>query len=241
MPTHAAIPHWNAMSENGPADGADRGVDRTNSMALGEPFRSHVADAFGFETAPATLEELWRRMIAAFETSLGRPVTVVDLCTTDQSPHRATVGGDDPQHVHFQCATDAYVFAVVRDSDVTTRTVSPVTDREIVVEFRTGHPVDVPENVWLSFGVEQPVTAPDRPVTPERMYGRLCPYSLAFAARAEYDEWAADHSAVASVAFPLGDVLELLSGLLTDVDPADPAESNPTAIAECDCCAGGGR
>jgi hypothetical protein len=96
--------------ERAPGDGVD--------IELGDPFRSHVADAFGFDAEPATFGELWERMMATFAAALDRPVSTADLCTTDASPHRAVVDGESHS---FRCVTDAFIFAVLHGGNATVR------------------------------------------------------------------------------------------------------------------------
>jgi hypothetical protein len=114
-----------------------------------------------------------------------RELTLTDLCTTEQSPHWATV---DRETQHYQCVTDGFILGTVLDDPVTVYTESPVTSTELVVEFDADGVASVPDDAVLSFGVEQSVPRPDGPVTPELMYGRFCPYSNVFASRAEYDQ-----------------------------------------------------
>lgn len=211
------------MSDERPT--ADDGIDARSSdddgserrprhdsgvIELDESLRSHVADAFAFDAPPTTFRELWERMLATFEAGLGRPVNAADLCTTDASPHRAVVDGDSQA---FQCVTDAFIYAGLVGGDARVRTVSPVEGRGLTVDFGADAGVSAPDGSVLSVGVERGERPPDGPVTPERMYGRFCPYSNAFASREEYERWSEARPGAATQALPLDDALALLADL----------------------------
>jgi hypothetical protein len=73
------------------------------------------------------------------------------------------------------------------------------------------------------------------------MYGRFCPYSNVFASRAEYDQWASDHTDVVSGIHPLDAALELQAHLLDDTASGGSADhSRDRAAPECTCCSGDG-
>jgi hypothetical protein len=206
-------------------------TDEVVDIELGEPFRSHVADAFGFDAEPATFRDLWARMLRTFEAALDRPVSAADLCTTEASPHRAVLDGKSQS---FQCVTDAFVFAGLRDSEVTVRTVSPLDGAELTVKFDATGAVTTPDEAVLSVGVERAAEAPDGPVTPERMYGQLCPYSKAFAAREEYERWTDARPEVVTEALPLDEAVTLLVRLTGRVVEAD-RQSRAGSAGEADC------
>lgn len=199
--------------------------------------RSHLARAFGMEPAPERYDALWRRLVETYETGLGRDLTPEDLCTTDESPHRATVDGET---YRFQCVTDAFVLGLAVEGPVAARTVTPVDGAELVVEFEDGEPAAVPEGTVLSFGVERAVEAPDGTLTPGETYGRVCPYSKAFASREAYETWDAANPEVVSDAQPLGSALDQLSGLSTaglgGVPGGNRASAGNDATASCSCC-----
>lgn len=182
---------------------------------IDEELAGHVQRAFEFDRPPESYEEFWERMMATYSEALDRGVTVEDLCTTDESPHRATVDGETH---HYQCVTDAFVLGAYLDRPVTARTVSAVSGEELVVEFDADGVSEAPDDAWLSVGAERSVEAPERPVTPGKMYGRFCPYSKAFASREEYEEWAADHPEAVTDAQPLDRSLALQARLLGDAD-----------------------
>ena len=183
------------------------------SGRLDVEFRTHVARAFEFDEPPETFEAFWRRMTETFAEALDRDVTVDDLCTTDESPHWATVDGETR---HYRCVTDAFVLGTYLDEPTTARTVSPVSGTELVVEFDADGVVSAPEDAVLSFGVERSVEAPEGPVTPATMYGRFCPYSKAFASREEYQQWDADNPEVVSDVQSLDESLALQARFLDD-------------------------
>jgi alkylmercury lyase len=201
---------------------------------MDDELQTHVARAFDFDEPPATFEAFWEQLLRTFTEALGRPVTTDDLCTTDESPHRAIVDGDTH---HYQCVTDAFILAGTREEAVTVRTVSPVADRELAVEFDADGGVSTPDGAVLSFGVDRSVEAPDGPVTPAAMYGRVCPYTKAFASRAEYDRWLAANPDVVADVLPLDDALALLAHLVGTAQPAgEPDRVMPSAGDGCSCC-----
>jgi len=209
------------MSES---DGATDRID--------DELRTHVARAFKFDEPPETFEAFWGKMMRTFADALGRGVTVEDLCTTDDSPHWATVNGETR---YYQCVTDAFLLGAFLDEPVTTRTVSPVTETELVVEFDENGVVSAPDGAVLSFGVERSVDAPDGPVTPGAMYGRFCPYSKAFASREEYEEWTAANPGVVSDVQPLDESLDRQARLLGEAEPLDTAPPRGPADEGCSC------
>jgi hypothetical protein len=204
----------------------------TTPDRIDDELRPHLARAFGFEDQPATYEAFWEPMLRTFADALGRGLTLEDLCTTDSSPHWATVRGETR---YYRCVTDAYLLGILLDEPVTARTVSPVSGTELVVEFDTDGAVSTPAGAVHSFGVDRAVDAPDGPITPETMYGRLCPYSKAFASRAEYDRWAAAHPEVASDAIPLDESLAVQARLLGDTTAPHPDRSAAQSDGDCSC------
>lgn len=144
----------------------------TPSHRTDEDLRIHIARASKFDEPPETFEALWEQMMGTFAEALGRGVTVDDLCTIDEPPHWATVSGETR---YDQCVTDAFLLGIYLDEEVTTRTVSAMSETELVVEFDADGAVSAAEGAVLSSGVERSVDAPDGPVTPEAMYGRFCP------------------------------------------------------------------
>lgn len=210
-------------------------TDTVDHGGADEAVRTHVARAFGFEDTPETVEALWERIVAAFADNLDRRLTLADLCETDESPHRAIVDGETRQ---YQCVTDAFVLGAVVDDPVTVRTESPVTGTELIVEFVENDVVSAPTDAVLSFGVERSVTAPAGRVTPEKMYGRLCPYSNAFASRSEYERWNTNHPDVASVAHSLDAALERQARVFGNA-PVGTDRSEPAGeTVACFCCSG---
>ena len=205
----------------------------TPSHRIDNDLQTHVARAFKFDEPPETFEMFWEQMMRTFAEALGRGVSVDDLCTTDESPHWATVNGETR---YYQCVTDAFLLGMYLDEEVTTRTVSPVSDTELVVEFDADGVVAAPEDPVLSFGVERSVDAPDGPVTPEAMYGRFCPYSKAFASREEYEQWAAANPEVVSDVQPLDESLDLQARLLRDAESlGDSTASQDPSGGGCSC------
>ncbi|MFC5973732.1 organomercurial lyase [Halomarina salina] len=205
----------------------------TQSHRIDEELQTHVARAFEFDDPPETFEAFWQQMMRTFADALDRGVTVEDLCTTDESPHWATVNGETR---YYQCVTDAFLLGMYLDEDVTARTVSPVSETELVVEFDADGVVSAPDGAVLSFGVERSVDPPDGPVTPEAMYGRFCPYSKAFASYEEYEQWVAANPEVVSDVQPLDESLNLQARLVRDVEPfGDSTESRNASGGDCSC------
>lgn len=205
----------------------------TPSHRIDDELRTHVARVFEFDEPPETFEAFWKRMMRTFAEALGRGVTVDDLCTTDESPHWATVNGETR---YYQCVTDAFLLGTYLDEAVTTRTVSPVSGTELVVEFDADGVVSAPEGAVLSFGVKRSVDAPDGAVTPEATYERFCPYSKAFASREEHDQWAAANPDVVSDVQPLDESLDLQARLLADAESiGDGTESRDPSGDGCSC------
>lgn len=194
----------------------------TSTYRIDEKLQTNVARAFKFEEPPETFEAFWEKMMQTFADALDRGVTVEDLCTTDSSPHRATVNGETR---YYQCVTDAYLLGVYLDEEVTVRTVSPISETELIVQFDADGVISAPEDAVLSFGVERSVTAPEGSVTPETMYGRFCPYSKAFASRDEYEQWNAANPEVVSDIQPLDESLDLQARLLGTAESLDTTRS----------------
>lgn len=216
-------------------------MTETDPTARIDPeLQQHLTRVLDLDEPPQTFGEAYRTVIGVFADELGRDLTVDDLCTTDRSPHWATVDGETQ---HYQCVTDGFILGHVVDDPVTVRTESPVTGTELVVEFDSDGAVSVPEGAQLSFGVHQEVSPPDQPVTAEEMYARFCPYSLAFPSREEYDQWAETSPAVVSDVQPLDDALALQADLFGDTADQSAeipvAEGGGTEAVSCACCTGG--
>jgi hypothetical protein len=204
----------------------------TPTNRMDPELRTHVTRAFDFDTPPETYEAFWRNLIGTFADALDRSVTVQDLCTTDDSPHMATVNG---QTQHYQCVTDGFILGSYLDEEVTVRTESAVEGTELVVEFDADGVVSVPEDAVVSFGVERSVTMSDGPITPEKTYGRFCPYSKAFASREEYEQWDEANPGVVSDIQPLDEYLRLQAGLLDADGGTEFGGSTTPSCGNCGC------
>lgn len=205
----------------------------TQPARMNDELRTHLTRAFGFDNPPATLDAFWRKMIRTFTDALGRSVTINDLCTTDQSPHWAVV---DDETQYYQCVTDALLLGGYLDETVTVRTVSPLAERELVLRFDADGSISAPDGSLLSFGVKQTVSAPEGPVTPEAMYGRLCPYTKAFASRKEYEQWVAANPDVVSDVHLLDESMRLFKDLLSAAQSRSETDSTSTSADDsCSC------
>lgn len=198
---------------------------------MDDELRTHVSQAFDFDEPPATFAAFWEEMLRTFTEALGRNVTINDLCTTDDSPHRAIVDGETQ---YYQCVTDAFLLGGFLDEAVTVRTVSPIAERELVVEIGADGSVVAPDGAVLSFGVERSVEAPDGSITPEAMYGRLCPYTKAFGSVEEYEQWGTANPDVVSDVRPLDESLALLTQLVSSTRAS--GEGDGTLSSSDDSC-----
>lgn len=193
-----------------------------------------VARAFGFDQPPATFEAFWTEILRTFTEGLDRESTLAALRATDRSPHRATADGDTQR---YRCVTDGFVLGTVLDERVAVRAESPVSGTESTVEFDADGVASVPGDAQLSFGVPRSVSRPEGAVTPEKMYGRFCPYSNAFASREEYERWAADNPDVVSDVHPLDEALAIQARLLDGTaDGGDIDASRDRTKSDCACC-----
>lgn len=184
--------------------------------AVPEPLGEQLQAVFAVDERPRTFGDVVDA-VADLADRAGIEVDLETLCTTDESPHRATFRG---RTRHYLCPQDALVVPFLAE-DVTAvdvETVSPVRGRR--VEFtvsEAGIDADPPETV-LSFGVASDAgdrsTADHGPVV---AYRQICPYGKAFASRAEYDAWAADVDAYTTV-ISMADALEFARALGRAVD-----------------------
>ncbi len=193
---------------------------------LDDELATHVQRAFDMDETPETYRDLWAAIERTFGAVLDRDLSLADLCTTERSPHWAAVGD---RRQHYQCVTDAYMVGAVIAEPVTARTVCPVSGTELAVEFDGEGGVTAPAGAVLAFGVRRDVEPPDGPVTPEAMYGRVCPYNKAFASRAAFEEWA-DEDALVAEAVDLEAALALLTDVFGDHESLGAGPSDVEAI-----------
>ena len=169
-----------------------------------------VQTVFRFEQRPETFGDWGAWMTQTYEEDLDRSLSPEDLCLVDSSNHEAQVGDNV---YYYQCTLDAFVVGYLVDESVTVESVPPTSDTVITVEFTDGGVRADPEDSILSFGIAEDVEPPEGAITPEKMYGFICPYGHAFPSRTEYEEWAATTDAV-TTATELTDGLEIARELL---------------------------
>ena len=174
--------------------------------ALGD----RVQTVFKFEQRPETFGDWGAWMTQIYEEDLDRSLSPEDLCVVDSSNHEARIGDNV---YYYQCTLDAFVVGYLVDEPVIVRSVPPTSDTVITVEFIDGEVRADPEGSMMSFGIAEDVEPPEGAITPEKMYGYICPYGHAFPSRTEYEEWAATTGAV-TTATELADGLEIARELL---------------------------
>lgn len=179
-------------------------------IELPPAFGDRVQTVFRFEQRPETFGDWGAWMTQTYEEDLDRSLSSEDLCLVDSSNHEARIGDNV---YYYQCTLDAFVVGYLVDAPVTVRSVPPTSDTTITVEFAGAEVQAAPESGVLSFGIAEDVEPPEGAITPDRMYGYICPYGHAFPSRAEYEEWAATTDAV-TTATELADGLEIACELL---------------------------
>lgn len=190
----------------GGRDGTNRGT--TTGTILDRTLPVEVVDALSrfheTDSEPTTDGEWVDALHAEVAGADWLPPTVDDLCTTDDSPHRAVVDGDQ---FHFICVLDAVILAVLRDSPASIGSASPIDDTPITAAVSpTDVTVDPPDAV-ISFGVAADPDVDGEP-TPADHYAQLCPYIHAFPDRDAYERWAETVDAPTDH-FPFADGLAL--------------------------------
>lgn len=172
-----------------------RSID-PGEIELPEPLGERVEDTFDLWTRPDTYGEWAEGIVDAFEADAQRSISTDDLCTTDDSPHSATGGGE---MTHFMCAQDPLVVGLLADGPVTVESTPPNRSEPIRIEFRADGEIGVdPAGALFSFGIAEDA---DRPasITPEEIYQLVCPYGHAFPDDDAYREWADEVDAVTDV------------------------------------------
>jgi len=176
-------------------DDETNGID-PETIQLPRDFGERVQRTFGFDERPRTYGEWADRIVESFETAHDRTLSTDDLCDTDDSAHSATVGGET---THYMCAEDPLVVGLLADEHVTVESTPPNREEPVRIEFAPDGTITAdPEGALLSFGVVKDDDGPDA-VTPEAMYGLVCPYGHAFPDDEAYDAWAAETDAVTDV------------------------------------------
>lgn len=173
------------------------------------PLGERLERGLGLDDRPETFGDWVEAMLTIAERG-DLDVDLDALCTTEESPHRATYGGESQ---HYQCVLDPIIVPFLADGGrIDVETECPASGRPI--EFtvtETSMTVD-PATAVLSFGIDADVDAPDGIASPALVYGRICPSVNAFATREEYETWAADVDAV-TMALSADDALALARAL----------------------------
>lgn len=193
-------------------DSADDGGDVPRP--LGEGLRRLLA----LDARPRTFGDYVDAMAALVETD-GFAVDLTSLCTTDDSPHRATFLGETHQ---YHCPLDAFVvpFLAEEPPEVRVRTVCPVTDDRVTFTVTPSTIDSQPADAVLSFGVATDALSrsnegqrpSDGDPNPALAYRCVCPYSKAFTSQRAYGRWARDVDAYTTT-ISTADVLGLASAL----------------------------
>lgn len=177
------------------------------SAALGDRLQL----ALGLDERPEAFGD-WIDAVAALADRADVELDLDALCTTDDSPHRATFDG---RTQHYRCAFDPFVVPFLADGvdEVEIETTAPDTGAPVSLTVATDG-VDVePSDAVISFGVAADVEGPPADgASPLLAYERFCPYGHAFPDRDEYEAWAADVDAV-TTAIAVPDALELARAL----------------------------
>lgn len=180
------------------------------AIELPADLADRIRTVFRFDRRPETFGEWGERMTRTYEADLDRTLTPEDLCLVESSNHVARVGDDV---YHYQCTLDAFVVGYLADEPVTVESTPPTSETTVTAAFAPGDVRSHPEGSVLSFGIAPNAGPPDGAITPEKMYGQLCPYGHAFPSEAEYEEWAAATDAI-TTAIDLVDGLETAWELL---------------------------
>ena len=182
-----------------PTDATYRGP--TVPDAMGEAIRR----VLGLAEAPSTLGD-WIDALARVAERDGIALDADALCTTEESPHRATVDGESQ---HYACVQDPLVLPFLLDGagPVTVQTESPESGDRITLTVTADRIETEPRGVVLSFGVDADLEGPDGRASPALAYRSFCPYGHAFVTRDEYERWA-DGVDAHTMAVPAAEVLE---------------------------------
>lgn len=154
-----------------------------------QPLGAGLQVALDLEQRPRTFGEYVDEMASLIERD-GLDVDLDTLCTTDESPHRATFRGETQ---HYHCTLDAVIVPFLADDvdRVDIETVSPVSGHPITYTVTDSAIEAEPAGAVLSFGVGADLEAPSPDErSPALAYRRVCPYGKAFASREEYERWA---------------------------------------------------
>lgn len=135
---------------------------------------------------PVTTLDEWAR---ALRQQVGGPLSIEELCTTDQeTDHWGTVGDE---RRHFLCFYDAVILAALSPDPVEIHTQSP--DGSVIEARAVGTElVDVtPPDAVFSIGIKpnrKPLSDGSRSL--EDAYTAICPFVKAFPDVKSYEHWA---------------------------------------------------
>lgn len=170
-------------------------IDPT-TIEIADYLARHYQRAFGLDERPATYGDWASAIVDGFAADHDRSLSTDDLCDTEHSPHSATVGGAT---TNYMCAQDPLVVGLLAEEPVTVESTAPTANEPVTITFEPDGTVDAePEGSLLSFGIDPDARAPER-VTPEAMYGLVCPYGHAFPDDESYEAWARETDAVTDV------------------------------------------
>lgn len=175
------------------------------------PLGDQLRAALALEERPGTFGD-WVDAMAVLVDREGIDVDLDTLCTTDESPHRATFDG---RTQHYQCAQDAFVVPfLAEDVDaVRIETECPVTGESIAIAVNGSGLTVSPDETVVSFGVADDLDAPEAgTASPVLAYEHICPYGHAFASSEAYEAWAADVDAL-TMRVSTADTLQLAKAL----------------------------
>lgn len=180
------------------------------AIELPADLAARVQTVFRFDRRPDTFADWGEWMTRTYEADLDRSLGPDDLCRVESSNHVARVGDDV---YHYQCTLDAFVVGYLVDGPVTVRSVPPTAETAVTAAFSDGDVRTHPDGSVLSFGITADGDPPEDAITPETMYGYLCPYGHAFPSETAYEEWASTTDAV-TTAVGLADGLDIARELL---------------------------
>lgn len=144
--------------------------------------------ALDLDQRPRNFGEYVDAMASIIERE-GLDVDLATLCTTDESPHRATFRG---RTQCYHCTLDALIVPFLAEDvgRVEIETESPLRGEEITFAVTESTIESDPPEAVLSFGIGTDVEPPHPEAeSPALAYRRVCPYGKAFVSEAEYERW----------------------------------------------------
>lgn len=182
------------------------------------PLGECLQHLLALDARPRTFGDYVAAMASLVKTR-GLGVDLTSLCTTDDSPHRATFLGETHQ---YHCTLDALVVPFVAEAppEVHVRTVCPVSDDLVTFTVTPStidsHPADAVQSFGVATDVQPPSGEGQPPGTddpsPALAYRRVCPYAKAFTSQTAYEAWDRDVNAH-TMTVTTRDALELARAL----------------------------